>query len=372
MEAIGRLAGGIAHDFNNLLTAIAGYTRLLLESLEEDDPRRDDALQIEEAAGRAAALTGRLLTFSRGGMLQPTRLDLNDLLTSARPFLASVLGERIELRVDLRASRPWIVAERSQLDQVLVDLASNARDAMAGGGVFHLETDDLDAPTAWRQGLPSDRFVLLTVSDTGIGIAEDVREQVFEPFFTTKGPGERCGLGLSSVYATVRQAGGRIRLLSEPGRGTTFRILLPVADDASTQASPAATGPCRPARILLVEDEAAVRDLVTRILTDAGHTVVAARGGEEALGLASAGPPVELLLSDVVMPGMSGIQLARELRARQAGLGVLLMSGYTAEPLGAADAGFDLLPKPFTADELLDRVRRLLDARPAATEPRLA
>ncbi len=364
MEAIGRLAGGIAHDFNNLLTAIGGYTRLLLDALDPDDPRREDAIQIEVAAERAASLTNQLLAFSRGGMVQPGRIDLNEVIATVKPLLGRLIGEHIAIALDLRAARPWVLADRTQLEQMLINLGANARDAMPGGGTLRIETDDLDAATAWRQGVTSGASVALTVSDTGVGIAEEVRERVFEPFFTTKDPGQGTGLGLATVYATVRQAGGRIRLLSEPGRGTTFRILFPLVDaDVDEPRSPAADSPATDvrARILLVEDEASVRDLVSRILVAAGHDVVAAADGREALRLATtADPPIELLVSDVVMPGMSGLQLARELRARVPGIRIVLMSGYTAEPFDASDVGFGLLPKPFIADQLLDHVRAAL------------
>jgi two-component system cell cycle sensor histidine kinase/response regulator CckA len=364
MEAIGRLAGGVAHDFNNLLTAIGGYTRLLIDSLDEDDPRREDAMQVEAAAGRAATLTQQLLAFSRGGMIQPTRLDLNAIVAELEGLLGRMLGEAVELRLELRARTPWVLADRSQLEQLLVNLAVNAADAMPDGGKLAIETDDLDAVTAWRQGLTAGGYVSLTVSDTGVGIAEDVREQVFEPFFTTKAQGEGTGLGLATVYATVRQAGGRIRLLSEPGRGTTFRILLPVAPAAEGATAGAEAEPpaaVAAARILVVEDEAAVRDLVARILGAAGHDISTAADGAEALRVAdAANPPIELILSDVVMPGMSGIQLAREVRARWPTTRIVLMSGYTAEPLEAAGSGLVLLPKPFSADELLEHVRAAL------------
>jgi PAS domain S-box-containing protein len=372
MEAVGRLAGGVAHDFNNLLTAIGGYTRLLLDSLEAGDPRREDALQIEAAAGRAATLTGQLLAFTRGGMVQPSRLDLNAVVGDIGSLLRRLLGESIELQLALRASAPWVLADRSQLEQVLVNLAVNARDAMPDGGSLRIATEDVDAGTAWRQGLPAGGHVALTVTDTGTGIAEDLREQVFEPFFTTKSQGQGTGLGLATVYATVRQAGGRIRLQTESGRGTTFLILLPVASPAGDEAAaPPAVVAERgaAAHVLVVEDEPAVRDLVARLLSSAGHRVSIAADADEALGVArAADPPIGLVLSDVVMPGRSGIQLARELRERWPDLRVVLMSGYTAEPLEAADAGLVLLPKPFTADELLEHVRAAL-APSAGAEP---
>jgi PAS domain S-box-containing protein len=363
MEAIGRLAGGVAHDFNNLLTAIGGYTRLLVDSFEPDDPRREDADQIRIAAERAGTLTGQLLTFSRGGMAQATRLDLNTVVREIVALLRRTIGEHITVETSLRATVSAVMADRAQLDQMLVNLALSGRDAMPDGGTLRIETEDLDARSAWRQGLDTEAHVQLIVSDTGLGIAEDVRDQVFEPFFSAGGSGRGSGLGLATVYATVRQAGGRIRLASEPGRGSVFRILLPVAPEgADTDAAPEpmaeATGP---ANVLLVEDESAVRDYVARILRDAGHSVVVANDGEAGLIVAQkTAEPFDLLLSDVVMPGMGGLALARELRARQPAIRVLLVSGYTEEASDAASAGFELLPKPFTSDELLGRVRRAL------------
>jgi CheY-like chemotaxis protein len=369
MEAVGRLAGGVAHDFNNLLTAIGGYTRLLLDALDPDDPRHDDALQIEAAADRAASLTQQLLAFSRGGMLKPTRLDLNTVITELVSLLGRLLGEAIDLRLDLRATTAWVRADRSQVEQVLVNLAVNARDAMPDGGTFRIETEDLDPGTAWRQGLTAGGYVALSVGDTGVGIAEELRDQVFEPFFTTKSQGEGTGLGLATVYAVVRQAGGRIRLLSEPGRGTTFRILLPVVSEAEGDPATTESATERPlgrsGRILVVEDETAVRELVGRVLGGAGHQVSSARDAAEALSLTRRQDPAfDLVLTDVVMPGMNGLQLARELRADRPDLPIILMSGYTAEPLEASDAGFVLLPKPFTADDLLRHVGAALGPVP--------
>ncbi len=369
MEAIGRLAGGIAHDFNNLLTAIGGYTRLLVDSFEPDDPRREDADQIRIATERAATLTGQLLAFSRGGMAQAARLDFNAVVAEIEPLLRRTIGEQIRVETSLRATEPWVVADRSQIDQMLVSLALNGREAMPEGGTLRIETEDLDARAAWRQGLDTQAHVQLIVSDTGVGIAEDVRDQVFEPFFS-RGEGKRgSGLGLATVYATVRQAGGRIRLASEPGRGSVFRILLPVApepvDGTADGMGDGDEAANRTANILLVEDESAVREYVARVLRGAGHRVVVANDGEAGLSVGTrTAEPFDLLLSDVVMPGMGGLTLARELKARNPSIRVLLVSGYTEEASDAADAGFDLLSKPFTADELLGRVQRAIATSP--------
>jgi two-component system, cell cycle sensor histidine kinase and response regulator CckA len=364
MEAVGRLAGGIAHDFNNLLTAITGYSGLLIESLDEGDPRRDDAEQIRTAAERATELTGQLLAFSRRGMVRPIAVDIHGVVQDMEPMLRRLIGEHIKLRTDLRADEPHVLTDRSQVEQVILNLVLNARDAMSDGGRLTIETEALEATAAWAQGLTPATSVVLTVADTGTGIADDVREHVFEPFFTTKGPTGGGGLGLATVYATVRQAGGRIRLQSVPGRGTTVRIVLPISprpDDVLASEGAPVNAQGTPGRVLLVEDEAAVRELVERILRKAGFEVTAAPDPMVALRMAVDAGPFDLLVSDIVMPGMNGIELARELRASRPDLRVLLISGYTEEAVGRVGPdGLDLLAKPFTADELLGRVRRVL------------
>ena len=366
MEAVGRLAGGIAHDFNNLLTAISGYSGLLLETLGSGDPRRDDAEQIRVAAERATELTAQLLAFSRRGMVRPVAVDVHGVIRDMQPMLDRLTGEHIQLVVNLRADEPHVLTDRSQLEQVILNLVLNARDAMPEGGLLTIETEALEATAAWAQGLTPASSVVLTVSDTGTGIAEDVREHVFEPFFTTKGQAGGGGLGLATVYATVRQAGGRIRLQSAPGRGTTVRIVLPISPRPEGAGPPddlPANQPETPRRVLLVEDETAVRELVERILRKAGFEVTAAPDPLIALRTAAEAGPFDLLVSDVVMPGMNGIELARELRAIRPDLRVLLISGYTEEAVGRVGPdGLDLLSKPFTAEELLARIRTILTA----------
>ena len=365
MEAVGRLAGGIAHDFNNLLTAISGYSGLLLETLDADDPRREDAEQIRIAAERATELTSQLLAFSRQGMVRPTAVSLHAIVRGVQPMLERLIGEHIRLQVSLRADEPYVLSDRAQLEQVVVNLVLNARDAMPEGGTLSIETEALEATAAWSQGLTPASSVVLTVSDTGTGMPDDVREHVFEPFFTTKGPGGG-GLGLATVYATVRQAGGRIRLQSTPGHGTSVRIVLPVAprpDEAAPDGSEPTGEERAPARVLLVEDEVAVRELVERILRRDGFEVTSAPDALVALRTANSAGPFDLLISDVVMPGMSGIELARELRALRPELRVLLISGYTEEAVGRVGPDrLELLSKPFTADELLARIRTILAA----------
>jgi two-component system cell cycle sensor histidine kinase/response regulator CckA len=364
MEAVGRLAGGIAHDFNNLLTAISGYSGLLIETIEEGDPRRDDVEQIRVAAERATELTSQLLAFSRRGMVRPVAVDIHGVISEMQPMLERLVGEHIQMRVSLRAYQPYVLTDRSQLEQVILNLVLNARDAMADGGRLTIETEALEATAAWAQGLTPATSVVLTVTDTGIGIADDVREHVFEPFFTTKGQAAGGGLGLATVYATIRQAGGRIRLQSAPGRGTTVRIVLPISprpDEPSTPGGQPPSAADAPQRVLLVEDEVAVRELVERILRRAGFEVTTAADALMAIRTAAEAGPFDLLVSDVVMPGMNGLELARELRATRPDLRVLLISGYTEEAVGRVGPdGLDLLSKPFTADELLDRIRQVL------------
>jgi two-component system cell cycle sensor histidine kinase/response regulator CckA len=281
-------------------------------------------------------------------------------------MLRQLIGAQIGMDVALRAERPWVVADRSQLEQVLVNLAVNARDAMPDGGMLRIETDDLDAGAAWAQGSAIGDAVVLTVSDTGVGIAGELRERVFEPFFTTKEPGQGTGLGLATVYSTIRAAGGRIRLASEPGRGAAFRILLPVA---AQQPAVAAAVPATPdrvtgsGRLLVVEDESAVRTLVGRVLERAGYEVATASDGGQALQLIDGGDgQFDLVLTDVVMPGMSGIELVGELRSRRPGIRVLLMSGYTEDSVGQGDSRLDMLTKPFSERDLLARVGASLGA----------
>jgi PAS domain S-box-containing protein len=361
MEAIGRLAGGIAHDFNNLLTAISGFARLLLDSLPEDTPAHGDALQIQRAAERATSLTGQLLSFSRRSATRTATVDVNESVREAHRLLARVLGGGIGLRLSLAAPEALVSIDPAELQQVVINLCLNARDAMPDGGTVSIETQ-VGNPPVWVDGL-SEPVVVLSVADTGSGMSSEMRERAFEPFFTTKDEG--TGLGLASVYATVKRAGGQITLESETGRGTTIRICLPGADmDVSgALAGPSAhgTSPSR-SRVLVVDDDPQVRALSDRILRDAGYDVVVAGDGQAALARAAEAGRIDLLLSDVVLPRMNGVALARQLRARWPDLRVLLMSGYSDEPLGEIGSEpFELLAKPFTDDELLGRVRSAMD-----------
>ncbi|MGH7319597.1 MAG: ATP-binding protein, partial [Candidatus Rokuibacteriota bacterium] len=371
MEAIGRLAGGIAHDFNNLLTVIIGRNQLLLWDFGPDDPLRRNVELIDQAAGRAATLTKQLLAFSRKQMLQPKVLDLNEVVLSADAILRRVLGEDIDLQIrpdrGLRQTR----ADPTQLEQVILNLAVNARDAMPRGGVLSIETGNVELGEEFvhrHAGARPGRYVMMAIRDTGIGMGPEVLAHLFEPFFTTKEPGKGTGLGLATVYGIVKQHEGYIGVESQPGGGTTFTIYLPRVDEAIRGLEPSAERPKLAAAsetILLVEDEDALRVLACEILQKAGYTVLEARHGVEALARHEphAGA-IHLLLTDVVMPEMSGRALADRLVVARPGIRVLYMSGYTADAIvhhGVLESGIHLLLKPFTPDALMRKVREVLD-----------
>ncbi len=374
MEAVGQLAGGIAHDFNNLLTAIIGYSDLLLES-EDCSVRsvRSDVEEIRRAAERAAGLTRQILAFSRRQPMQMETISLNDVLRETEPLLRRTLGGDIELDFDLDPELGWAEVDPSQLVQVIMNLSLNARDAMPGGGRLSLVTAnvDLDADFCWvNSNLTPGPHVKLTVSDTGAGMDAKTLSRVFEPFFTTKGPTEGTGLGLSTVHGIVRQSGGDILAESELGSGASFKIFFPrlerPADKLPMVVAPRATDTTH-AVILVVEDEPAVRALVTRVLTNDGHVVFAAGDASQALALLEQKDRwIDLLLTDVVLPrGLQGDGLAQEALALRAGLPVLFMSGHPRESLlraGVLPKGVDYLPKPFTPDSLSRKVREVLDA----------
>jgi PAS domain S-box-containing protein len=359
LEAVGRLAGGVAHDFNNLLTAISGYSEFLLEALSDAEPLRHDVEEIRRASDRAAALVRQLLAFSRRQLLRPRVVDLNEVISETETMLRRLIGEDVELVTELEPALSPIRADPVQLEQIVVNLAVNARDAMPDGGTLSIRTEAVDGG----------RGVGLTVSDTGIGMDADTIAHAFEPFFTTKEQGKGTGLGLSTVYGIVAQSGGTIEVRSEPGQGATFTVVLPA------YAGPLSPPVARPERapdsaaseqVLLVEDDAVVRDLTERVLGSSGYRVLSAASGDEACALAdSLGDEIALLMTDLVMPGMSGRELARRLTERRPGLRVLFTSGYTDDDdvaLAGARSGF--IGKPFTPDALRQKVRELLDARP--------
>ncbi len=372
MEAVGRLAGGIAHDFNNILTAITGYSDLLLEDLAASDPRRQDAAEVRKAADRAAGLTRQLLAFSRQQVLQPRVLDLNALVSELEKMLRRLLGEDVELATRLEPALGPVKADPGQIEQVIMNLAVNSRDAMPRGGKLTIETANVALDEAYardhypaRPGL----YALLAVSDTGVGMSEETQAHLFEPFFTTKEKGKGTGLGLATVYGIVKQSGGFIWVYTELGRGTVFKIYLPRVD-AATETLAGAAGSRAPATrgtetVLLAEDEAPVRSVARQVLERHGYTVLEAPSAEAALDIADRySGPIHLLLTDVVMPGLSGRDLAVRLATRRPEARVIYMSGYTDDAItrhGVLEPGLAYIQKPFTADTIVQKVREVLD-----------
>ncbi len=371
MEAVGRLAGGIAHDFNNLLTAILGSVDFLRRALGPDHPEHAETEEIQKAAVRAADLTRQLLAFSRQQVLAPKVLELDALVTNLEKMLRRLIGEDLELHFVPKAPRAAVRADPGQLEQVIVNLVVNARDAMPRGGRLTIESTvvDLDAAYAWEHGtVEPGRYVMLAVTDTGVGIDRAAQARLFEPFFTTKEFGKGTGLGLATVYGIVKQSGGYIWVYSEPGRGATFKVYLPRVEQAG---EPVAI-PQPPARalggtetILLAEDEPAVRNLARRVLEKHGYKLLLAATGWHGVRLAEQhGSPIDLLVTDVVMPEMGGRELAQRLTTRQPSLKVLYLSGYTDDAIvhhGVLDAGVAFLQKPFKPDELVRKIREVLD-----------
>jgi signal transduction histidine kinase len=374
LEAVGRLAGGVAHDFNNLLAAILTYSEFVSDELGADHPLQDDVAEIRKAGRRAAELTRQLLVFSRRDLVQASVLDVNDAISDLLNLLRRTLGEDIELRTVLAPDLTHVLADRGEIEQVLVNLVVNARDAIEGEGSITVETSeqmiDEDAASAHADLRPG-RFVRIAVTDTGSGMTPDVARQVFEPFFTTKGPGAGTGLGLSTVYGIANRYGGYVTVYSELGTGTSFKVYLPATDDRAearivdTTAEPVrATGET----VLLVEDEDAVRKACRRILERAGFRVIEASDGSTALAELS-DEPFDLLVTDVIMPGgVSGRDLANRLQDARPGLPVLFMSGYSADEIatrGILEEGISVVEKPFTTSDLLGKVRELLPSAPA-------
>ena len=374
LEALGRLAGGVAHDFNNMLTAIEGYSELLLERLEPGSPLRVDAEEIRRAAGRASSLTRHLLAFSRRQTLEPQLVDLNEVVSGATNLLERLIGETIHLRAIPGATEPYLIADPAQVEQVLLNLVLNARDAMPADGTLTIETEnvELSSRVAAEHGVEPGAYVALGVTDTGAGMDSHTRERIFDPFFTTKDASKGSGLGLSTVYGTVRQSGGFIRVDSTPGRGSRFEIFFPAA---RRRAEDAEGDPLEPppergeaATILVVEDEKIVRRFVVRALTDAGHTVLAAANGAEAIALCEAeGGSIDVLLTDVVMPGLGGRELVDQVRGLRPGISVVLMSGYseTGASTELDDRPVPFLDKPFSPAALL----RVVNGAVARREP---
>jgi signal transduction histidine kinase/CheY-like chemotaxis protein len=372
LEAIGTLAGGIAHDFNNLITVISGYTQLALMRAEKDSRAADDLQQVVEASDRAAKLTHQLLAFSRKQVLQPTVLDLGEVVDGIAPMLRRIIGEHIELRIDSRPPLARVRADRGQLEQVLLNLAVNARDAMTGGGTVTIATrnivDGAPGPLLDRAGASA---VTLVVSDTGAGMPAEIRDRIFEPFFTTKEPGKGTGLGLSTVYGIVNQSGGTIAVDSAVGKGTTFTITLPAAG-VMAASMPRDEEDIHLSRgnetILIVEDAEDVRILARRSLEELGYTVLVARNAADALEISAAGS-IDLLLTDIVMPHTSGPQLVAKYLAERPAPIVVYMSGYADDALARyeLDPTIVFLRKPFTPSVLARTVREALDAARGAS-----
>jgi len=374
LEAIGQLAGGVAHDFNNMLTAIIGYTDLSLRRVGLENPIRRNLEETKKAAERAASLVRQLLAFSRKQILEPKVLDLNDVVKDMHKMLTRLIGENIKLATRLETDLGSVKADPCQVEQIIVNLVVNARDAMPRGGRVTIETANftIDDQTALKHvSVKAGEYVMLAVSDTGSGMDQETQARIFEPFFTTKEVGKGTGLGLSTVYGIVKQSGGNIWVYSEPGMGTVFKVYLPRIDDAAASTiarqEQEAIAPRGTETILLVEDEDVVRGLTRNILMQAGYNVLDARSGDEAIRLCHAhAGPIDLLLTDVVMPEVSGKEVADRLLELRPSICVLFMSGYTDEAIvqhGVLDANVKFIQKPFTWVALTRKVRDVLNRR---------
>jgi signal transduction histidine kinase len=380
VESLGRLAGGIAHDFNNMLFAVHGYAELLSQDLASKDPARLDpdrlllsVNEISHAAERATALTAQLLAFSRRQTVAVNVLDVNEAVNRIEPMVRQLIGEDLQLVLNLDPGAGHICADRGQIDQILVNLVVNARDAMPEGGTVTIESGNASfdgAASPGRAQVSPGSYVFLAVSDTGVGMDAATREHMFEPFFTTKAIGKGTGLGLATTYGIVNQAGGHISVDSELGVGTAFRLYFPRDDGAVDEQPRLPTARLVGAgRILVVEDDPAVRDITTRFLERAGYDVRAVADGVEALTAARLSPPFDVLVTDIVMPNMSGIDLAEQMMDQFPLVGVVLLSGYTAESLEvhrATERGATFLSKPVASSQLLQAVRQAIPSRRAA------
>jgi two-component system, cell cycle sensor histidine kinase and response regulator CckA len=373
MDAMGQLAGGIAHDFNNLLTAITGYSDLLLEDLGPGDAKRADLEEIKAATLRATALTRQLLAFSRKQVFQSRVLDLNEVVQTLEKMLRRLIGEDVKLGLSLAPTLGAIRADPGQIEQVILNLAVNSRDAMPNGGSLTIETANVVLDAAYARehaGAVPGRYVRLAVSDTGIGMDAETRSHIFEPFFTTKELGKGTGLGLSTVYGIVKQSGGYVWVYSEPGRGTTFKVYLPQVDERPEKVGLVAPAPPVAGgreTVLVAEDDPAVRAIVAEVLTQKGYRVLRAPDDQAALALARGHPEeISLLVTDIVMPGMTGRELAELLTVERPDVRVLYMSGYTDDAVvrhGVLTEGMPYLQKPFNPRALATKVREVLDRK---------
>jgi PAS domain S-box-containing protein len=373
MEAIGQLAGGVAHDFNNLLTAILGYCELLLADFDPGDPRQADIAEIQKAGTSAAGLTRQLLAFSRKEIIEPTLLDLNALLSGMRAMLGRLIREDVKVVLRLRPELALVEADRGQVEQIILNLALNARDAMPTGGTLTIQTANVecykrDDPCTKTDGpAKPGPYVVLTVTDTGIGMTPEVQARLFEPFFTTKEPGQGTGLGLATVHSIIERSGGRVDVSSELGKGTSFKVYFPQAAGAARVAEtppPVAGRRAGMQTVLVVEDADGLRELARRLLQRLGYTVLVAANADEALRLCDRHPSIDVILTDVVMPETSGPELARLLFEKRPELKVIYMSGYTEDAIvhhGVLNPGIAFLHKPFTSDTLALKLREVLD-----------
>ncbi len=369
MESVGRLAGGVAHDFNNHLTVINGYCLLLLRRLKDEGPLREPLEEIRKAGERAAELTRQLLAFSRKQVMEPKVINLNSIVSDSERMLRRLIGEDIKVVLELDAGLGMVMADPGQLAQVLMNLAVNARDAMPAGGRMTIETQNVELDEAYaatHSNVQPGKYAMLSISDTGVGMSEETMQRIFDPFFTTKPQGSGTGLGLAMVYGIVRQMGGWIWVYSELGKGSTFKVYFPLTgqeiETGVPVSEPDSLGGTE--TVLVVEDNREVRRLAVEVLRGYGYTVLEAGGGEEALDAAGqyAGS-IDLLITDVVMPGMTGRELANRLKLIRPHVQVLYTSGYTANVIahqGVLDPGVEYLPKPFTPVQLVTKLRKIL------------
>jgi PAS domain S-box-containing protein len=372
MEAIGQLAGGVAHDFNNILSIVQSYARFALEAIDPNDPTHGDVEQIAKAGDRATALVRQLLAFSRREISSPVVLDVNHAISGIEKLLQRTIGEDVHLTTVISEEAPRTLIDTANFEQIIMNIALNARDAMPSGGRLSIQTDRVAAggEDSISPTLPPGPYAQITISDTGQGMSSEVLERIYEPFFTTKSRGRGTGLGLSTVYGIVQQAGGDISVRSQPGRGTTFSVLLPASDESvpvANEGAPETASPGKNETVLVVEDEHPIRRLVERVLRGHGYLVLVAATGGEAVDIARESERIDLLVTDVIMPQMSGVAVAESIKSMHPDAKVLFMSGYpddTVAHLGVLDGVEKFIQKPFTSEEFLGKMRVALDSAP--------